>query len=91
MIEKIPPKGVSFSDFTSKKLYDGDYLIMVTDGVLDALPPQQEEEVMKELILENTCTSPKEMGRILLERVLGYSGYRAADDMTILVAGIWKK
>lgn len=80
-------------DFESatKKLYDGDYLIMVTDGVLDALPPEQEEEVMKELILENTSSSPKEMGRTLLERVLGYSDYRAADDMTILVAGIWKK
>ena len=76
---------------TSKKLYDGDYLIMVTDGVLDALPPQREEEVMKELILENTSTAPKELGRTLLERVLSYSGYRAADDMTILVAGIWKK
>ena len=29
---------------TSKKLYDGDYLVMVTDGVLDALPVKQEEE-----------------------------------------------
>ena len=46
---------------------------------------------MKELILENTSTAPKELGRALLERVLSYSGYRAADDMTILVAGIWKK
>ena len=76
---------------TTKKLYDGDYLIMVTDGVLDALPEENAEEVMKEFIMENTSTSPREMGRTLLERVMGCSGYRAADDMTVLVAGIWKK
>ena len=31
---------VSQTDFdtTTKKLYDGDYLVMMTDGVLDALP-----------------------------------------------------
>ena len=46
---------------------------------------------MKEFIMENTSTSPREMGRTLLERVMGCSGYRAADDMTVLVAGIWKK
>ena len=28
----------------SRKLYHGDYLIMMTDGVLDALPDQKEEE-----------------------------------------------
>ena len=31
----------------SRKLYHGDYLIMMTDGVLDALPAQKEEETMK--------------------------------------------
>ena len=30
----------------SRKLYHGDYLIMMTDGVLDALPSQKEEETM---------------------------------------------
>ncbi len=34
---------------------------------------------------------PKEMGRGILERVLGYSDYHARDDMTVLVAGLWKK
>ena len=31
---------------TTKKFYDGDYLIMVTDGVLDALPEENAEEVI---------------------------------------------
>ena len=75
----------------SRKLYHGDYLIMMTDGVLDALPVQKEEETMKEIILDVHEESPKELGREILERVLGYSDYRARDDMTVLVAGIWKK
>ena len=75
----------------SRKLYHGDYLIMMTDGVLDALPVQKEEETMKEIIQDVHEESPKELGREILERVLGYSDYRARDDMTVLVAGIWKK
>lgn len=76
---------------TTRKLYDGDILIMVTDGVLDALPQDRAEEVMKEIILQIPDSAPKEMGRGILQRVLGYSEFRAADDMTVLVAGIWKK
>ena len=78
-------------DKTSKKLYDGDYLIMVTDGVLDALPENQEEETMKEIILQAQEQMPRELGRYILEKVLSYSNYKAYDDMTVLVAGMWKK
>ena len=46
---------------------------------------------MKEIIRYVHEESPKELGREILERVLGYSDYRARDDMTVLVAGIWKK
>ena len=33
----------------------------------------------------------QDFGRGILERVLGYSDYHARDDMTVLVAGVWKK
>ena len=75
----------------SRKLYHGDYLIMMTDGVLDALPVEREEETMKEIIMDVHEETPKEMSRGILERVLGYSDYCAKDDMTVLVAGMWKK
>jgi stage II sporulation protein E len=75
----------------SRKLYHGDYLIMMTDGVLDALPMEREEETMKEIIMDVREETPKEISRGILERVLGYSDYRARDDMTVLVAGMWKK
>lgn len=75
----------------SRKLYDGDYLVMVTDGVLDALPHRQEEEIMKDIILQAEEVMPAQLGRHILDKVLCYSNYRAKDDMTILVAGMWNK
>ena len=48
---------------SSRKLYHGDYLIMMTDGVLDALPPEREEETMKEIIMDIHEETPREMSR----------------------------
>ena len=78
-------------DTTSRKLYHGDYLIMMTDGVLDALPVNREEDTMKEIIMDIQEESPREVSRGILERVLAYSDYRARDDMTVLVANVLKK
>ncbi|MBS6160861.1 MAG: SpoIIE family protein phosphatase [Blautia sp.] len=83
---------VQQADFqtAAKKLYEGDFLIMVTDGVLDALPSECAEETMKEIILQTNVSAAQELGRGILERVLTYSGYKAEDDMTILTAGLWR-
>lgn len=78
-------------DTASRKLYHGDYLIMMTDGVLDALPMEREEETMKEIIMDVQEENPREVSRGILERVLGYSDYRARDDMTVLVASVLRK
>ena len=46
-------------DTASRKLYHGDYLIMMTDGVLDALPLEREEETMKEIIMDIQEDTPE--------------------------------
>ena len=61
---------------------------MMTDGVLDALPTEREEETMKEIIMDIQDETPREVSRGILERVLGYSDYRARDDRTVLVASV---
>ena len=76
---------------SSRKLYHGDYLIMMTDGVLDALPAMREEETMKEIIMDIQDETPREISRGILERALGYSDYHARDDMTVLVANVVRK
>lgn len=75
----------------TRKLYPGDYVVMVTDGVLDALPFDEEEETMKEIILSTKKRNPREMGRAILEKILQYNNNLAMDDMTVLVAGLWSK
>jgi stage II sporulation protein E len=42
-------------------------------------------------LLEVKNSEPREFARELLERVLRLGGCRARDDMTVLVARIWKK
>lgn len=78
-------------DVMTRKLYAGDYVVMVTDGVLDALPFDEEEETMKQLILSVKKRNPKEMGRMILEKVLQYNDDQALDDMTVMVAGLWNR
>lgn len=75
----------------SRKLYDGDMVIMVTDGVLDALPAGQQEELLKEIILEIDSDSPQEMADELLRRALDYEEKQPSDDCTVLVLGLWKR
>lgn len=70
-------------------LEDGDMIIMVTDGVMDALPVGEQDFLMH-MILEGTQkTNPKEIAHHILGQVLECSGEIPMDDMTILVVGIW--
>jgi stage II sporulation protein E len=75
----------------SKKLYDGDYIIMVTDGVLDCLPPDEKEGFMEKLIMESKINNPGELANYILEKAIEQNNHTAKDDMTVMVAGIWKK
>ena len=78
-------------EHTQKKLKSGDFIVMVSDGVLDALPSGKAEETMGEWILQSQTMNAKEMAQELLERVLAHKSHRAEDDMTILVGSVWKK
>ena len=86
------PAGTSSNLFLEPyriRMYDGNILFMVTDGVLSALPAGEEEEVMKELIWGLAQGTPAEMAERLMEQVQMYGD--VMDDMTILVVGLWKR
>lgn len=74
----------------SKGLQDGDYLILMTDGVLDALQDADCEALMAETIRGLTESNPQEIAEKLIQLVLCHCGGRIMDDMTILVVGIWE-
>ena len=77
-------------DTQTRELISGDFVIMVTDGVLDALPPARQDSLMSQFISEADMQNPKELAHHILERVLECSGEKPVDDMTILVIGVWR-
>lgn len=78
-------------DAVRKKLYHGDRIIMVSDGVLDGIRFENKEECLKEMILETETNNPQQLAEQLLERVRKMNGGVMRDDASILVVGIWKK
>lgn len=78
-------------EHTQKRLYDGDFIVMVSDGVLDAMPVRRAEEIIGEWILQSQTMNAKEMAEELLDAILRQRCRRAEDDMTILIGSVWKK
>jgi len=75
----------------SKRLYDGDFIIMVTDGVVDCIPGDEKERFLEEFILDLRINNPKEIANAVLNQALELNQWVSKDDMTVLVAGFWKK
>lgn len=73
-----------------RKLIDGDYVIMVSDGVLDVFDEEEYGEAFLNLVRDMNQENPKEMAESLLQLILFKTGGRIRDDMTILVFGIWE-
>lgn len=78
-------------DGISKKLYDGDYVVMVSDGVLDCIPGMEKEKFIEDILMKTKSVNPQEMANEVLEQAIGQNNNIAVDDMTVLVAGLWKK
>ena len=73
-----------------KHLQDGDFVIMITDGIMDALPVGEQEFLLDTIIGGTELNNPKEMAHHILEQVLEWTGQEPMDDMTVLVVGIWR-
>lgn len=73
-----------------KKLESGDFVIMVTDGVLDSLPVGEQESLMSKFIQDADIVNPKELAHHILEQVLEWTQEVPVDDMTVLAIGIWE-
>ncbi len=82
-------KGIE-NDGIKRRLMDGDYVFLLTDGVLDAVENCDYEEDMCEILGNLTQENPKELAEALLQIVLRKTRGRIRDDMTILVFGLWE-
>lgn len=77
-------------DHVSRKLHDGDMIVLITDGVMDAFPVNEQEAILGALIQGAKSENPKEIAHYILEQVLAFGNTQPADDMTVMVVGVWE-
>lgn len=73
----------------SRTLQNGDYIIMLSDGITDALSQGIGEEVLPEIIGRMEYAGPGEIANQILAYCIKQSNGQIRDDMTVLVTGIW--
>lgn len=74
-----------------RQMQDGDFLVMVTDGVLEYLHVKKPESKLAEIISDIHTDNAGALAKAIMERVLLFTGGHVMDDMTVLVTGIWEK
>lgn len=78
-------------DTVTKKLYEGDVIIMVTDGVLDSIREENKEAAMEQMIMGIKSKNPQEIANRILDQTLSQTNFSPIDDMSVITAGIWLK
>ena len=78
-------------EIISRRLMDGDYVIMLSDGILDALSQGIGEEMLTEIIGSSDLKNPGEIANHILNFCIHQCRGHIRDDMTVMVIGIWKK
>lgn len=76
---------------TKKQLQSGDFLVMITDGVIEYLNVRNPKETLVDIIAMAKTDNAGVLAEIILQQVLLRTGGYAMDDMTVLVTGIWEK
>lgn len=83
-------KDVDFNIY-EEYLEDGDIIIMMSDGILEANKETDNiENWMKDSILSIDSLNPKTIANQILNIAQDVSGERIEDDMTVLVTKVWR-
>ncbi len=72
-----------------RQLQDGDFLVMVTDGVVDAFDAEDYADGFFRAVSGICGQNPSEIAEKLLRMAICASGGKIRDDMTVGVIGIW--
>jgi len=72
-----------------RELVNGDYIFMMTDGVIDAWEKEGYEKGICAILEKEKERHPQEMADRLLQISLAGCGEHIRDDMTVLVFRIW--
>ncbi len=91
-IENLPLGAFGTMDLNvaRRRLDEGDYVIMLTDGILESLITLGQEERLMEYISKLSVKNPREMAQKILQYCIGMCRGDIRDDMTVLVFGMWR-
>lgn len=78
-------------DCMVKKLYDGDYIIMMSDGVLDVVPEEERVAFLQQVVGEEPGQNPQVIAGRILNASLLVQNFEPKDDMTVLVCGVFQQ
>lgn len=81
-------------DSSTKKMYANDYIIMISDGILESLPSLDKEKTFLDIILSVESKNPQKMAEEILGKVMNISKADSdipKDDMTIIVTGLFAR
>ena len=75
----------------TRKIKDGDYIIMVSDGIIDAGKNNNLGDNFLIYFLKNLdISNPKDISKEILNRALDIQNNNIYDDMTVLVSKVYK-
>lgn len=88
------PMGIDMEaepESTETILSDGDMVVMVSDGIIDAFPGDEKEFYVENILENMNSNNPSEVANSVLMQALSRNAKEASDDMSVLVAGVWEK
>lgn len=66
----------------------GDYIIMMTDGVSDCF--DNDEDILEDYLRESSIINPQELAEKILDEAVKRRG-GVSDDMSVIVTGVWER
>lgn len=69
---------------------NGEYIIMLSDGVMDAFESEDAFYRMQDFIGRLQVENPREIANHILQYVICAANGKIQDDMTVVVAGLWE-
>lgn len=78
-------------DTCARKLYHGDIIVMISDGVLDGIIFENKETYLADLIASIKTNNVQVIAETIMKDVENMQRGKMRDDSTVLVSGIWER